>query len=323
MRPAYARRPGRSASISAGTATLLLADVDGEAVTVVRELSLDEVHRRAADEARDEQVRGPVEDDLWIARLLQQAAAHDGDAVAHRHRLDLVVRDVDRRHAQLALDARDLGAHLHAQACVEVREGLVHQEDPWLAHDRAAHRDALALAAGELAWLALQQLAQAERLAGALDPAPDLRLRLVARPQAERDVVEHRHVRVERVVLEHHRHVAPARVEIVDGLVADRDLSGGDLLEAGDHPQSGRLAAAGRADEDHELSCGDVEREVAEGGDVVVDLRHAVERDGRGRACGGAHEGRVCTPGVVITTYLHYIVRPCYVRPAYGPSEGD
>ncbi len=41
------------------------------------------------------------------AVLLEFALADDGDAVAHRHGLDLVVGDVDRRHAEVALDARD------------------------------------------------------------------------------------------------------------------------------------------------------------------------------------------------------------------------
>src|SRR5207245_1978828 len=77
--------------------------------------------------------------------------AHDRDAVAHRHRLDLVVGDVHRGDRELPLDAGDLGTHLHAQLRVEVRERLVHEEDLRLAHDRAPHRDALALTAGQLA----------------------------------------------------------------------------------------------------------------------------------------------------------------------------
>ncbi len=56
----------------------------------------------------------PVEHCLGIARLLQHAAAEHGDPVTHRHRLDLVVRHVDRRDAEVALHTRDLRAHLHA-----------------------------------------------------------------------------------------------------------------------------------------------------------------------------------------------------------------
>ncbi len=61
--------------------------------------------------------------------LLEDALAHDRDAVAHRHRLDLIVRDVDGGDAELPLKRADLGAHLHAQLRVEVGERLVHQED--------------------------------------------------------------------------------------------------------------------------------------------------------------------------------------------------
>ena len=51
----------------------------------------------------------------------------------------------------------DLGAHVDAQLGVEVGERLVEQEEHGIAHQRAAHRDALALAAGELRRLALEQ----------------------------------------------------------------------------------------------------------------------------------------------------------------------
>ena len=59
-----------------------------------------------------------------------------------------------------------------------------------------------------------------------------------------------------------------------------RDGPLGDDLEAGDHPQRGRLAAARRADEHHELAVGDVEVERADGlGAVGIDLPDVVEDD--------------------------------------------
>ena len=79
--------------------------------------------------------------------LLQLAGPHDGDPVAERQRLGLVVRDVDRRRPQPLLDAGDLGPHLDPQLGVEVREGLVHQKHARVANDRATHRHPLALAA--------------------------------------------------------------------------------------------------------------------------------------------------------------------------------
>ena len=51
--------------------------------------------------------------------------------------------------------------------------------------------------------------------------------------------------------------------------VADEDFAAGDFFEAGDHAQRRRLAAAGRADQHHELAVGDLERDVAHGVEAV------------------------------------------------------
>ena len=109
-----------------------------------------------------------------IADLLEHAVAHRRDPVAHRHRLDLVVRDVDGRRADLVLQSPDLRPRLRAQLRVEVRERLVHEEDLRLAHERAAERDALALPAGERARLAVEERLDPEQLGRLLDAAADL-----------------------------------------------------------------------------------------------------------------------------------------------------
>ena len=104
-----------------------------------------------------------------FADLLDAAGVHDHHAVGERHRFDLVVRDVDRGSADLLVHFLDLGAHLHAQLGVQVGQRLVEQEHLRIAHDRAPHGHALALAAGELLGLALQQLADIEDAGGILD----------------------------------------------------------------------------------------------------------------------------------------------------------
>ncbi len=240
-----------------------------------QDLSAEEVHRRRADEARDEQVRRLVVELLRPVDLLEHAHAHDRDAVAHRHGLDLVVRDVDRRRAELVLELRDLGPHLDSQLGVEVRERLVHEEDLRVADDRPAHRDPLLLASRKLPGLAREIRRQVEELRRPRDPVVDVLLRGLPQPQAERDVVRDRQVRVERVVLEDHRDVAILRREVVHDALPDRDRPVADLLEARDHAQRGRLAAARRSDEDEELAVLDVEREVLHGVDPsVVELVH-------------------------------------------------
>ena len=102
--------------------------------------------------------------------LLQHAAAQHGDPLAERHRLDLVVGDVDRGHAQPLVQAAELRAHRDAELGVEVAKRLVHQERLRLADDRAPHRDPLALAAGQLAGLALHHLLQPQDPRDVVDP---------------------------------------------------------------------------------------------------------------------------------------------------------
>ena len=65
----------------------------------------EEVHRRAADEARDEEVGGFVVDGLRRVELLDDPAAHDGDAVGERERLDLVMGHVDHGVAEAGVQA--------------------------------------------------------------------------------------------------------------------------------------------------------------------------------------------------------------------------
>ena len=127
---------------------------------------------------------GSVNSSRGVCALLQQAVLQHGDAVAHRHRLDLVVGDVDRGDAEPALQRGDLGAGLHAQLGVEVRQRLVHQEHLRLAHDRPAHRHPLALTARELGRLAVEVVVEVEergRLAHASVRSPAFGTRLILR----------------------------------------------------------------------------------------------------------------------------------------------
>jgi hypothetical protein len=80
------------------------------------------------------------------------------------------VRDVHEGDADVLLDALELDLKLLAQAQVERPERLVEQQGARAVDQRAGERDALLLAAGELAGLALAEVAeldQLERLAGA------------------------------------------------------------------------------------------------------------------------------------------------------------
>ena len=68
-----------------------------------------------------------------------------------------VVADIDHRHALVA-QPHQIGQDLVLAALVERAERFVEQQQSRLRQQRAAERDALALAAGELAGTAVEQM---------------------------------------------------------------------------------------------------------------------------------------------------------------------
>jgi hypothetical protein len=142
------------------------------------------------------------------------------------------VRDVDHRGVrELLLELADLDAHLHAQGSIEVRQRLIEQEHLGIANDGAADGDALPLAAGQGLGQALQILRQLQLARGGLDLLPDLSLGQALQLERVGHVVEHIHVRIERVTLEHHGDAALARRYVVDDPPVDLEVARGDRLE--------------------------------------------------------------------------------------------
>ena len=84
---------------------------------------------------------------------------------------------------------------------------------------------------------------------------------------------------------------------MVDDPLADLEHALGDVLEAGDHAQRSRLAAAGRPDEDHELAVLDLQIDRVDGARPVgVDLAYAVESDSSHRFSPGREGLPLHTP---------------------------
>ncbi len=181
------------------------------------------------------------------------------------------------------MQAGDLRAGLHAQLRVQVRERLVHEEHLWLADDSPAESNALALTAGERLRLAVQELLDAEDLRCLLHAGVDLRLGGLAQLEAERHVVVHTHMGVERVALEHHRDVAVLRRDVVHPPLPDEQVTLRDVLQPRDHAERRALAATGRPDEYQELAVLDVDVQVLNRRDVVaaVLLAYVLENHSR------------------------------------------
>src|SRR5262249_29974007 len=126
-------------------------------------------------------------------------------------------------------------------------------------------------------------------------------LRYAAVAQAEGEVVAHAHMRIERVVLEHHGDVAILRLQMVHHPVADGDGAAADVLQPGNHAQRGRLAAAGRSDQHDELAVLDREVEVRHGDDVAVALAHIAEDEASHRQTRSPRSTYFCPNNVTIS----------------------
>ena len=111
---------------------------------------------------------------------------------------------------KLAVQPLRLGAGLGPQLGVEIRERLVEEKDLGPPHQRPGQRHPLPLAAGEAVRFAVEQLREAEQFRRPSDAAGDFGLGHPAAAQAEGDVAAYALVRIHRVVLEDHRHVASA-----------------------------------------------------------------------------------------------------------------
>ena len=157
------------------------------------------------------------------------------------------------------MQACELGTRMDPKLHVEVREGLVEQEDLRLAGDGPAEGHALPLAPGQRRRFALEERFDPEALRHLGDPIRDDPPVEPTHLEAEREVLAHRHVGIEGVVLEDHGDVAPLRRQVRHVLAIDEDAAATRGLDSGRDPQEGALAAARRTEQDDELPLGDLE----------------------------------------------------------------
>ncbi len=173
------------------------------------------------------------------------------------------MRDVDEGDAQLPVQRLQLDLHVLAQLLVERAQRLVHQHELGVEHQRPGQGHALLLPAGELRRVTVRHASHLHHVQRALDLGVAFRARQATHGQRIGDVVRHRHVGEERVVLEHHPEVPLVRRGVGDVAPAQPDFARRGGLEAGQHHQRGGFARARRPQQREELPSFDVEMEVA------------------------------------------------------------
>jgi hypothetical protein len=269
---AEAHLPAGAGELALADVERVLADLHAPALEVARV-----EHIARADETRDEARARALVDLLGRADLLDLPGVHDDDAIGHRHRLDLVVRHVDRGVAEFLVQPADLEAHVAPEIRVEVRQGLVQEQDVRARGEGAREGHALLLAAGKLGGVALRIVAEARGLQHRVGAALALLGAHFLHLESVRDVLLHGHVRPDRVALENHPHVAPlGRNDCARGgdrLPSHADLAAVGLEEACDHPKRRRLPQPEGPEQAHELAALDRDVDGIHRDDVPETLR--------------------------------------------------
>ena len=221
---------------------------------------------RLPEEAGDVRVRRARPDVVRRADLHDPAVAQDRHAVTERERLGLVVRDVERGHAELREERLEVVEKSVAESAVERSERLVEQEDARLGGERAGEGDALLFASRERRHGAVLESGEPDEVQRLPDACRDLLRRVAAHAQAERDVATHVEVVEQGVVLEHHPDPAPVRRNGREVVSVEEHAAAIRLLQPGDDAQERALARPARPEHSDDLALGHVER-------------HAVERE--------------------------------------------
>ena len=203
--------------------------------------------------------------------------------------------NVDKGGTDSLVNLGQLGSHRCTELSVQVGQRLVKQEHAGVTNDRTTQCNTLLLTTGQSLRTTVQKVGDVEDTGSFLNAALDLLLGSLAELQTECHVIKHGHVRIQSVVLEHHRDIAILGSYVVNQLVADEQLALGDLFKTCDHTKGGGLTAAGRADENQELFVLDLQAEVGNGGNAarvfLVDML-------QGKAC------HVC----ILLHNIHYIL---------------
>ncbi|MNS63523.1 hypothetical protein D3C72_966190 [compost metagenome] len=244
-----------------------------------------------ADKLGHERRGRAVVDFLRRGVLLDLAVVHHGDAVGHQHGFVLIVRDHQRGDAEVALQLAQLGAQMLADAGVEGGHRFVEQQQRRCRRQSAGQRDALLLAAGQLAgvlFLAAGEADQFEHLADAL-------AHFVA-PAASKAVGNIRldgQIGEQCVGLEQNPVVAGLRGEVRDIAIAEVQLAAVLLFQTGDATQQRGLAAARRAEQAHQLTGGDVEGHIIQRGESAEAFLYAAHFHRRTGVGQGSCDGRI------------------------------
>ena len=144
------------------------------------------------------------------------------------------MRNGQRSHAEALQELNELRAHLGPQPRVEIRHRLIQQQQRGPHGKCASDGDALLLTSRKLMRIASGEFAELHLRQCITDAVFDLGLRDAHHARPEAQVLRHRHMRKERVVLEHHADIALERRHAFHARPVEEDCAGARNDESGD-----------------------------------------------------------------------------------------
>jgi len=199
-RAVLAEPVGRNTAAAGAIAAQLALELEPDALVLL--LPADHV-------IRDEAGFRSVKDLRRRPDLNQAAAVEHGDSVRRRHRLRLIMGNVNRGDFEFFVQPADLEAHLLAQIRIQVAQRLVHQKNLRLHNQSPRQGHSLLLPARQLRRIAIFQIRQAHDAEQLRNFVGAFQLREFFKLESVSDVLRHRHVRPDGVTLKDHRHTAP------------------------------------------------------------------------------------------------------------------
>src|SRR5262249_21133405 len=161
---------------------------------------------------------------------------------------------------------------------IKVGQWLVEQQNAGFEHNRACDGDALLLAAGKLARIALAEIGQSHEFERLGHARLQLCLTDTSQAQAKCYILEDGEVWEERIVLEYQADVTAVGRLLFDGGATEQDAALARHLKPGDATQRRGLAAAAWSKQRDEFSSSNAQRDRADHGlsgialDEIADL---------------------------------------------------
>ena len=213
-----------------------------------------DIHHRRSDKLRHEQVDGFGIDLFRGADLLQPPLMHHHDAVSQRHRLDLIVRHIDRGRALLDMQPLQLHPHFLTQLGVKAANRLIHQHRLGVAHQSPADGHPLQITARQSRGPPPQQPADLQHIGHPAHRPVHLFPALTDGAQRKGHVFIDRQVGIKRKGLEHEGHVPRLWPAVLHLFAADQNVAAVDGFQPRNGAQRRGLAAARLTQKHHKLA---------------------------------------------------------------------